>query len=204
MRYLILIIFIFSVGCAHIPPETARLSAEVTREIADSRIADHELVNMLTDEMRLRYGERLRWIYTPRLIVKVLEHPKMKKKFREKICKNDGLDRAVFFQQIVERLSKKIEKKKREWFDPIDKIGRDLHRDFDVRYDRMELMSRTVDANIQSVVKGRKMQKQILDSIENRSEVLRSIKAAKEKLERELKIRSEESAIQLEGGSDGK
>ena len=169
-----------SLGCTHLPKETATLSARLNSQIAESKRSHLALVSEYTHQRRERAEDFMRYIWTPRFIRSFMK----KIDFESEVCDKRGeMDRAMVLQEVVEAISKKVEKKRREFSRAISKADRELKGKIEDHYAYSEKMGRTISLNLNSVVKGQEIEREIRKAISKPLEKIAPIKEASDRLD---------------------
>ena len=174
-------------GCASIPPQTGQLSAQVGKQIAEAKKSHMALIDEWAVQRRERAETFLHYVWTPRFIANFLKKPKVKAAFDDKVCVGGGeMDRALVIQNVVEAISKQVEKRRRKMFGAIAKAKRKLKSSVRDHYAQTEAMNTAITANLQSASKGLELEKQVRKAIARPLEDIAPFKKASNLLDKLL------------------
>lgn len=184
MPILLLVAAIVLTGCSTVPPQTAILSAELSKAIGETKRANLVVLDEWNSEKRGRIDDYMRWEWTPKYIIKFSE----KIDFKKAVCAVKGdRDRAYVIQEIVEVISKKVAARRMELLKALEKHERKLRRGLRRHYGEMERMNSAITSNLKSAVKGKQLQKEFLKSMGASPALADPMEAAGEELDRLMK-----------------
>jgi len=146
------------VGCVSVPKESAILSAKISGQVAESKRSSNRLLDEKIALGRRTVDMYLYHVWLPKYLIKMLKVAN----FDKLVCKEEGdWDQALVVRDFVEVVSKRMESKRAEEMAVIDeeeRLWRSALRD---HYSQLERMSRSLTSNLQAVVKGQDLEKQI-------------------------------------------
>ena len=162
--YLLVGLLLAASGCAGtVPRETAVLSATARRQTAEAKRSHLKIVNMWADSAKAKEDALLEYSVYPTTVKNFLKLAK----FDKIVCDNEGeLDRAVEMQKIIQALSRKFRKQRRERMKPISKLERKILDRIQALYAQLELIQSSISSNLKSVVKGQEIQGEILKALD--------------------------------------
>ena len=162
MRILIIAGCLALTGCISMPRQTAELNVILGGQIADSKRMTLEVVDAWAEQSRGRVETLLHYHIVPQFIIKFLNDPEVKADFAKIACGDRGImDRAFVVRDIVEAISKQIEKTRGELLGGIEFERQALVDAANQHYAEMDRMYRAITANINSVVNGQEFEAQI-------------------------------------------
>ena len=176
-------------GCAHVSSQTAALSAELSGQIGRAKAAHAALIDEYINQRRERADDYMQYIWTPRFIRKFLD----KIDFDSEVCQITGkMDRALVVQELVQAITKQVEKRRRTLTRAIDETERDLHKSVRDHYSQTERMNRAITANLQSVARGKDLEREIRKALSKPMEAIAPLINAGKKLDKMLEFDTED------------
>ena len=188
MQYAIPAAFLLlTAGCVSLPKQTSELNVLLGNQIAESKRMNLEIIDGWAEQSRGRVETLLHYHIVPQFIIKFLEDPVVKADLDNIVCNSKGkMDRAFVVQDIVEAISKEIEKIRGELFGEIATQHQALMDAANLHYADMERMHRSIQANINSVVRGQDFEKQLREALSRPINRVVPLDKAKEKLDKAL------------------
>ena len=182
----------FMQGCVTMPKETAMLNTILGNQIAESKKMNMNLIEDWANQRKERAEVVLHYNWTPKFIIKFLDNPVVKNDMNRIVCEDKGkFDRAFIIQDIVEAISKEIEKRRQLWFGTIETERLQLLNNTRSHYEEIEKMHMAISANIQSVVKGGEFEKDIREALMRPLKEIAPIDKASRKLDELLEDTNE-------------
>lgn len=157
-KLVLLAVLTLPAACVSVPKESAILSAKIGTEVAEAKRSSNRLLDEKVALGRRTVDMYLYHVWVPKYLIRMLK----KANFDKKVCKKKGdWDQALVVRDFVNVVSKRMISKRMEEMEIIDKeelAWRTALRD---HYDQLERMSRSLTSNLQAVVKGQDLEKQI-------------------------------------------
>lgn len=177
----LLILLILPAGCAHVPKETAMLSGEMGRMIANAKTAHYNLLDEYERERRERIDDYMYHTWIPRLIGKMAEAGDL----WGTTCKQKGtLDATMELRDFVLAAAKQIAAKRKELTDALDETMAELREAVRLHYETLERANRTITRNLESVRKNAEVTESLLKKNGVNPEKLTPLKDVSRKLDK--------------------
>jgi len=171
-------------GCVTLPRQTVELNAVLGGQIAESKRMTIEIIDGWAEQSRGRIETLLHYHIVPQFIIKFLDDPAVKQDFSKIVCGERGImDRAFVVRDIVEAISKRVEKTRNELLGRIEVERQTLVDAANLHYADMERMHQAIQANIQSVTKGQEFEKQIREALAKPIKEFVPLDKAREKMD---------------------
>ena len=178
---------LLAAGCVSLPKQTLELNTLLGNQIAESKRMNLEVIEAWAEQSRGRVETLLHYHIVPQFIIKFLEDPTTKEDLDNIVCSDKGkLDRAMVIQDMVEAISKQIQRIRDQLFGEVNTQHKALAAAANDHYANMERMHRSIQANINSVVKGQDFEKQIREALSRPINQVVPLDKAREKLDKAL------------------
>ena len=162
MRKGILVILLITTGCVSLPKESAILSAKIGSKVAESKRSNNRLLDEKVALGRRTVDMYLYHVWVPKYLIRMLK----KAQFDKKVCRKEGeWDQALVVRDFVNVVSKRMISKRMEEMEIIDTEEREWRSALRDHYSQLERMSRSLTSNLQAVVKGQDLEKQIREAM---------------------------------------
>lgn len=164
-RKILPILLLLTVGCARLGPKSGYLIDTTTERVAVSETREKTMIRKWSQTRRDLADQWLRSTGIPNYIKRLVGSGKGKKRFKEKVCKAGGTDQAREIANFAEIIANRMEKMRRELFDPIDKKERQILSACNAHYAALNSGLDSLRKNIHSVLRVKKRQAGILNSL---------------------------------------
>ena len=166
LRRLALILLLPTVlaACASVPPQTVELSNTLGRDLAELERAHRELASLYFRQAKDDVNRFIDEVYTPAFIKEFAKQAKLDTAVTKTMDEKpeDLLEGLTAF---VNKAHERIEKKRRELLDPIEKQEADVMDAIIESHRRVQAGHGTIAAYLASVVKVRETQNQLLAEV---------------------------------------
>ena len=174
-------------GCVHLPRQTMELNVLLGNQIAESKRMNLEIIDGWAEQSRGRIKTLLHYHLVPQLIIRFLEDPEVKGDFSKIVCGDNGImDRAFVVRDMVEAISTEVEAMSQKLLSAVEEERMLLVDAANLHYGDMERMHRSIQANINSVVRGQEFEKQIREALAKPIKEVIPLDKAKERLDKLL------------------
>jgi len=174
------------IGCASLPKQTVLLSGHVQKMVAESERTHMALLDQYVEQRQGRIDDFMHYVWTPRFIVNFLDKPKVKKRLKSDICKDDGLDRAVTMQKLVESISRKEREKRIELERALRDTERQLRQEVRDHYNQLRMAADALSSNLRSVHRSKQMHRDLVEALGVPKEKIASFDKASSRLDKML------------------
>ena len=172
-------------GCVSLPKQTMELNVLLGNQIAESKRMNLEIIDGWAEQSRGRIKTLLHYHLVPQLIIRFLEDPEVKGDFSKIVCGDNGImDRAFVVRDMVEAISTEVEAMSQKLLSAVEEERMLLVDAANLHYGDMERMHRSIQANINSVVRGQEFEKQIREALAKPIKEVIPLDKAKERLDK--------------------
>ncbi|GAV19378.1 hypothetical protein MMIC_P0312 [Mariprofundus micogutta] len=159
---LFLVIGFILAGCVSVPAQSPELSAEIGKQIVESKSAHVALLGQYMNEKRDRIDEFIAREWIPAFATNVFKQPAVEKEWGRIVHSNNKPERLEFITGLGSMLQNKINAKRLELMAPIDELEQLLRVSLNEHYDQMIAANATLTTYLDSAVTVKERQHRVL------------------------------------------
>jgi len=152
-------------GCVSLPPETPQLSAEIGKQIIESRTSHLALLGQYMNEKRDRIDEFIAREWIPEFASQAFTRPAVKEAWDHIVSSNNKTERLEFIVGMGSRLQQRINAKRQELIAPINELEQSLTARLNEHYDQMLAANSTLTAFLDSASAVKEREHRVLSSM---------------------------------------
>jgi hypothetical protein len=149
----LLIVLIFLVGCASIPPEAPMLSQELGVKVSAIEDAHINLLHKFFDQKRQQVDKFIEEVWIPDFAEEIFNDEKVKEVWDTIVRENNVEDRLKFIVLLGPKLQKKINSKRLQLIQPLEELERTIEQKLRSDYDQARSINNSLTSFLLSAAK---------------------------------------------------
>lgn len=161
---MLLIGFVF-IGCTSIPIEAPQLSTQLGKKISSTEDSNIKLLNKFFEQKRNQIDIFINEEWTPIFAEKIFSNKKVTEVWNIIVNENNKEDRLTFLIKVGPKLQKKINEKRFELINPINKLERKIEKEIRTNYTQMRAINNSITSLLLSSSEVSKNRDRYLDMV---------------------------------------